>query len=1584
MCLKMEFLWLAALVLSLPAYIMSAPNALRVGSKENVFVEAQEYTGAPVEVTITAKEFPAKLREFLNHKVTLNSDNSYQALQEIMLKEDFFDKDSNKKQFVYLEAKFPQHTLQKVVLLSFQSGFIFVQTDKTIYTPTSKVHYRLFTTNPSIEPIENGVSTPDGIIVFRDQVFPNKGVQSGVYELPEVVSVGTWKVVAKFQKTPQRNFTYEFEVKEYVLPTFEIKLIPRQSFFYVDDRELTVDITAKYLYGKDVTGKAFVVFGVMTQEGKKSFPGSLQRVDIIEGKGTATLKREHIVQISPDINQLLGLPIYVTVNVLTRTGTEMVEGEKTGILIVTSPYTIHFKKTPKFFKPGMPFDIAVYVTNPDDSPAAGIRLKATPGPVHGVTKANGMARLTVNTGGQVADLRITIQTEMPALSPNRQAQQTMVAKPYQTYKNTKNYLHIGIQATELEIGDNLQVNLNLANDNPGVQNEITQFTYLVVNKGQIVLAKRQERKQGQSLVTLTLPVTKDMVPSFRFVAYYHLGADQVVSDAVWVDVKDTCMGKLKVTSTRSQYEPRKSFTLSIEGDPGAKVGLVAVDKGVYVLNSKHRLSQSKIWDIVEKHDVGCTAGSGQNSMEVFYDAGLMFLSNGNVETRSRSEPECPAVAKRRRRSLTLIDIKNSLESQYSVPLMKECCMDGMRDNLMDLSCERRSQYIIDGADCVKAFLHCCSEVTKKREEAAKETDVFSRSSDDDNYISDRDIELCDIRTHTPFVQLKDTITTWEVTAIGLSGTHGICMADPFEMTVMKNFFIDLKLPYSAVRNEQLEIKAVLYNYVEDNLKVRVDLMETESVCSAASKKRRYREEVEVPPMSSVSVPFVIIPMATGEHSIEVKAAVYDSVLTDGVKKNLRVVVIALRDAILLCCSVLSDGKQFETIKGVEPKNRVPGSPAETYISVTGEQLSQTIQAAISGSPLGNLITQPSGCGEQNMIGLTGPVIATHYLDNTGQWEKAGVEKRETAIKYIRQGYTQELTYRKTDGSYSVWKHTPSSTWLTAYVTKVFSMAYKLISIEEDVICSAAKWLILNAQQPDGIFKEDAPVYHAEMGNVRGKDADASLTAFVLIALQEAQPICGVERSLPDGIKKAREFLSRRINSLTNSYAVAITSYALANEGQHKLDILLRFASPDKSHWPVTGSHLFTLEATGYALLALVKAKEFDKAGKVVVWLTQQRFYGGGYGSTQATIIVFQAVAQYQMDVDSVKDIDLLVDISVAGRSRPIAYTFNKNNAFLTRSLKVNIFLQVMTLYNAIPTEENQFMWCLLSHVCFLTRFLSTERDATMSILDITLLTGFVADEEDLRALTRGRDRYVQRFEMDKQLSEKGSLILYMDKVSRNLPDRVVFRMHKMQKIGLIQPAAVTVYEYYAMENRCTKFYHPEKKDGALNRICHDDVCRCAEGEAEASLCPEDQNTELNRIRPAIFLKTIFAFFTCTENCSMQKKLGKEGDLDRFTEACTAEVDYGTDTGVQGKERMFISHPYCREAINLLEKKTYLLMGKSAHLIKEEGKSMMYMVGGGTWIEYWPTPEECQMEKYRQTCLEITDFTGDLLTFGCPN
>ncbi|KAI1886573.1 hypothetical protein AGOR_G00197200 [Albula goreensis] len=1255
----------------------------------------------------------------------------------------------------------------------------------------------------------------------------------------------------------------------------------------------------------------------------------------------------------------------------------MVEAERRGIQIVTSPYTINFQKTATYFKPGMPFDVVVYVTNPDDTPAKGIDVKVTPGTGRGKTQEDGTARLTVNTKDDGSDtLQITVKTEDSKLTPEQQAVAEMTALPYKTKGGSKNYLHISIQATELKIKGNLRISLNLVS--PGSQNSIKHITYLILNKGKIVSAKRFEWEKGQSLVTLSLTVTKDMVPSFRIVAYYHVGTE-VVSDSVWVDVKDTCLGKLEIKSEDpGNYQPAFPFSLTITGDPGAKVGLVAVDKGVYVLNSKNRLTQTKIWDVVEKQDVGCTAGSGANSMDVFYDAGLAFVfyhtglefESSPAATKPRSDPSCPNRPRRRgQRSLTLMDLKNSLASQAKyTDLERECCRDGMVDNLLGYTCKRRAQFINDGPECEKAFVYCCSEVARRIKDAKE----------------GRTLELA-----------------------------RICVSEPFEMKVMKQFFVDLKLPYAAVRNEQVEIKAVLHNYLDAEIKVRVELTETEGVCSAASKKGKYRTtDIYMDALSSRAVPFVIIPMELSTHTIEVKAAAVLFDLRDGVKKDLRVVPEGIQTKLQTVSVVLDPsaygGEQHERIDAAKLNYLVPGSTPQTFVSVTGELLSETIQAVISGKPLGSLIHQPGGCGEQNMIAMTGPVIATHYLDRTNQWASVGLDRRAEAIKFISNGYTQQLKYRKPDGSYSIFENENTSTWLTAYVAKVFGMAYQLVPIEDDVLCSAIKWLVLNAQEPDGMFKEHGKVYQSEMmGGVPGKDVDVSLTAFILIAMQESRQCESQVRSLPGSIARSKEFLLKKVDSLKNPYAVALTSYALANEGKHMVDLLNRFSS-DKTHWHIPENHYSTLEATGYALLALVKAKEFDQAGRVVKWLTEQRFYGGGYGSTQATIIVFQAISEYMIELPKREDVDLKVTLNVTGRGPLRKWTFTSDKTHLTRSDKYQFnknltvtatgagrgTLSVVTVYNALPENRKEdcknfellvklekepkvsYEGALETYKLTIEMlFLSTVRSATMSILDITMLTGFIADTNDLKKLTSGKDRYVQKIETDKQLSEKGSLILYLEEVSHELSDRVVFRIHMMNRVGLLQPAAVTVYEYNSLENRCVKFYHPEKEDGALNRICHEDVCRCAE-----------------------------------ENCSYQKKRQDE-DLDRFLAACGPNMDYvykvkvvhanlsasidhftleaeeiikpGTDLIAKGAQRTFLAHPYCRAAMDLREGMSYLIMGMFEDVIFGKDR-LLYMLGGGTWIEYWPTEVECQQPKFYDTCVSIRKDSDELVYYGCPN
>ncbi|XP_028821308.1 complement C3-like isoform X2 [Denticeps clupeoides] len=1642
--MRVDLAWLNVLLVALlptpslcqPLYVMSAPSLLRVGTRERVFVEAQDHTGAAFDVRIAVKSYPGKDRELLSQMVKLGPKNHFQVLTEMKIPENTFNEQRRKNEYVYLQAQFPGRLLEKLILVSFQSGYIFVQTDKPIYTPATTVLYRIFALSPDMQPVHSPISveimTPDDITIQMDTFFINKGMKSGSFKLPAIVSFGIWRVLTKLSSMPHVNFTTEFEVKEYVLPSFEITLTPRQAFFYIDDDQLTVDIAARYLFGKEVTGVAFVVFGVMTNGNeKRSLPGSLQRVEIQDGQGQAALKRAHIQQLFPNIEELIHSSIYVSVTVSTETGSEMVEAQRRGIQIVSSPYAVLFTRTPKFFKPGMPFDVSVLVTNPDNTPAEDIPVVVSPGEVVGRTKENGLAKVTVNTNAANSVLSVTVRTKAPGLSNSRQAEKKMTAQAYHTA--SKNFLHISVDSAELAIRDQMKISLNLGKSHAGQNHD---FTYLILNKGQIVRAERFKR-QGQPLVTLSLPVTKDMVPSFRIVAYYHVGSSEVVSDAVWVDVKDTCLGTLELALRKPwpAYEPRMQFTMSIKGDPGATVGLVAVDKGVYVLNKKHRLTQPKIWDVIENLDPGCTAGSGKDSMGVFYDAGLVFESNTAGGTGPRTVPTCPSPSRRRRRAVTVFNFWNTLVSMYT-GLEKECCVDGMKDSPQDYACDRRADYITDGEQCVRAFLHCCNEMATKRKERRLETQVFARSEEeDDDFVSsdeivtrtqfreswlweDLTLPVCPVGNKncgttsafkTSFTQ--DSITTWEITAISLSENHGICVGKPLEIIVTKDFFIDLKLPYSAIRNEQLEIKAVLHNYNTFDITVRVELVETDKVCSSATKRGVYRVTVKMDQMSSRSVPFVIVPLALGEHSIEVRAAVKMSRQSDGVRKVLRVVPEGILTKVevknLLLDPSKHGGVQREEIKSVDLNNQVPNTPFNTYLSVQGEELSRTIEEAVSGKSLGSLIVQPGGCGEQNMIGMTLPVIATHYLDWTNQWDAVGVRKRDTALHYITMGYNQQLAFRKPDGSYGAWIHTTSSTWLTAYVAKVFAMASALISIQENVVCSAIKWLVLNKQQPDGLFREDAPVYHGEMGNVRGKDSDASMTAFVLIALQESRGICaGTVGSLENSINKATAYLQLRVHSLTNTYAVAMVSYAMSNEGKLDKEILFRHISSDLSSWPVAASHLFTLEATAYALLALVKVKDFDRAGPVVNWLNRQRLFNGGYGSTQSTIMVFQAVAEYRMRGEEVPESNLEINVDVASRKGSKTWTINRSNQHLTRSERLQqpnelitvtvkgtgrASLSVVTLYYAKPSMKSvdcrnfqlnvslrkeprvSYKGAMESFKLIIdAKFLSGERDATMSILDIGLLTGFVVDETDLTALSTGRDRYVQKFEMDKQLSERGSLILYLDQISSRRPDRIAFRMHKVLDVGLLQPAAVTVYEYYSVENRCMKFYHPSKEGGALNKICEGNICQCAE--EDCSMQKKEHIQEDSRLDVACNRGRDYVYKVTVEKADLTPL------RDVYTMRINSVLKEGTDKGVDGKQRSFVSHPQCRNVLDLKVRKTYLIMGQSVD-VKDVAGSYQYIIGQDTWVEYWPTDGEGQTAAFKEKYIGIASLEQNLMD-GC--
>ncbi|XP_078090913.1 complement C3-like [Mustelus asterias] len=1423
--------FIPAIVQCNPLYILTAPNVLRVESEENAVVEAHGIdSDLRVEVLL---RFFHQWRYISRSNETLTSNRGYISVP-IKIPRDRIPTETPLPQYVVLEASSSAFHLKRIILISYQIGYIFIQTDKPIYTPTQTGNYDLQCTSENHTSSENGMmrlgrifihdksffQNPQGVIVRRNTMNTRDrtGITHVSFRMPRIENIGVWKIAASYKEARHINYTTEFEVKEYVLPSFQVILKPRKPFFSIYDDRLDVSITARFMYGEPVEGRAFVMFGVMKDGEKISIPSSVQSVAIINGHADVSLTSEALKTIFPELNVPLDCSIYITASVLTHAGSDMVVTEKAGIKIVTLPYTILFTKTSKYYKPGMPFDLMVFVTNPDGSPASGVPVTANYGEDKSSTQADGIARLTINTGGHRAELPVNVEANAANTPYSWQASANMVAEPYRTQNGSKNYLHIHSQPTELIPGNHFVVYLICSNNNAAIQNQIKYFTYMLISKGKIVSVGRQEKWIDQLMTKMLIPITPDLIPSFRLVVYYYLrkGSEmEMVADSIWADVKDTCVETLKVSAANPSgdnkiYQPGQRFILKLTGDPGATVGLVALDKAVFVLNKKNKLTQNKIWDVVEKNDIACAPGGGKDVFGVFSDAGLTFVTSTDIKTPIRTELECQQPMKRKRRSTRLVGIVPTKHLKRRQPMKgkrRSTRMVGIGPTKRDI--EDDDEYLIAFEDIMSR-----TDFPESRLWILKTLPTNDRGS---------------VVAMEMFNYHKDSITTWEVQAISMSFQKGICVAQPYEIMVKRDFFIDLRLPYSVVRNEQVEIRAILYNYDEEEIKARVEFPYNEKLCSSAKQTARFRIEVRVPAKGSIAVPYVIVPLIIGEIDIQVKASVYDRLVSDGVWKRLRVVPEGKRvDSVKTFELNPKGGQQVININMEVPHDVVPNTDLLVLLNLQGDILAQTIENTIDGAKLKHLIRAPSGHGEQNMASMTPVAIVTNYLDKTRQWERVGIVRRDTALKNIQQGFDQQLAYRKQDGSYAAFQNRRSSTWLTAYVLKVFAMSYRLIDIQPNVLCDAANWLILAKQEPDGHFKEDAPVTRGEMtGGIRGSDYDTSLTAFVLIAMIEAKSAdLTCSESHENRIRKAGDYLENRIGNLQRAYSVAIATYALSLLDKDKSDILMSFASPDEAYWAdaVNINSLFTIEATGYALLALSLLKKFDQASEAVKWLSLRSEYGGGFESTQATVVALQALSKYRADIPLFKDADLNVDI-FRGKQTPIQLKFDSTNIHVARSVMVTYAntkveargkgqatLKVLTGYYALLSEQDKecknfdlrvtveemsqdfqpqdVLKSLMINIC--TRHYG-KSSSSMVIMEISILTGFFPD---LDSLGNGTVGSISRFEWDIASPFQRLLIIYFDSLSNKKDTCFAFKIYQFFKVGLIQPASVKIYEYY--------------------------------------------------------------------------------------------------------------------------------------------------------------------------------------------
>ncbi|XP_062034549.1 complement C3-like [Lepus europaeus] len=1642
-----------------PLYILVTPRVLRLGSPENIHVQAhsesKERLQGSFEVNLTVWDFPLRKTLLASSRVVLSATNDFMEQTPVTLPESLLFPRHKKpgQHYVIIRADWKPTSvssfMEKTVLVAPHAGYIFIQTDKTVYTPDHVVQYRVFAVNHKMDPVNRAIildiKNPDGVTVISHSRQVINGLFDNSFHLPELVSLGTWTIEASYQSAGKQKFKATFDVKEYVLPSFEVQLTPNKTFFSLSDEALGVDIQARYIFNKPVDGHALAIFGLKVDNVRTTIQGSLRRVEVSEGQGHVSLQKDTLLAAFQDPEgNFSGASIFVNVTVFSSGG-EMVQAETSGVKITRKAYNIQFTKTPQYFKPGMPFHFRVFVSNPDGSPAARVLVRCQNHKVY--TSDNGIAALAINTDAASSELTVLVETESP--HPEQQASARMTAWPYSTQENSGNFLHIEVNTMGMDVGNSLQLSFNTRHGNPATKDEITHFTIMVLSKGRVVSAKQQLKSSGSVYTSAIIDVTPEMLPSFRIVAFYLLprGMSQnpeLVADSIWIDVNDRCMGTLKVGLKRDEViqplEPQSQVELKVTGDAEARVWLLAVDKAVYALNSKHKLTQKKVWDVVEEHDIGCTAGSGKNNFAVFKDAGLDLKISTGMDTLASSDWQCPQSPppSRRRRSLRRLEAKRDAVNKFKTELERKCCEAGLKENPAGLACEERTRHVLHGPACVAAFLHCCQLSETLTREAREERLLLGTTDDDDEFLDDIFLDDLPIRTLFPeswlwrmatlpesasgtshlltLVSMPDSITTWEFVAVSLKAGRGLCVSDPFELTVMKSFFVDLKLPSSVVRNEQIQIQAVLYNFRSRQVKVRVEFPYKEPLCSASKPGAPSRQVVTVPPTSSKIVAFVLLPLELGEVEVEVKAVGPEA--RDHVKKTLLVRAGGQVQRLSHSFLLNPQGRtQMELVPRRELLNKVPDTEAEVFVSVQGDILGETIVGSLTPIETQKLLKVPTGCPEQTLSKLAPVIILTKYLDSTGQWGKVGVEHREQVLKNLVIGHTQMLRYRSADGIYRLTENSPGSTWFTSYMFRIFALAYPIMTDKMprlSDLCAMANWVITQRQAKDGHFLENGPVVMKSMqGGYKGSEADISLTALVLIALHSGQELCSpTMQNLDASIKRASNFLETKLPTIQTTFAIAIVSYALAlansPKANDRLDSFANYShcgdcgegAADKTYWPVgepDEDSLYTIEATAYALMQKLQLGRFNETHAIANWLLEKRELGGGFKSTQTTVVAIEALTSFRETVPFEGEQNLDVHISVPKRAVHVNWLINHNNAYQQRSAKFfgqddlvitasghgTGTVSILTTYYKSP--ESWESPCTRYHLNVTlhstaankkgeetfqlrmeTRYLGAQ-DATMTIMEVSLLTGFYPNQEDLQQLTNNVEPYAFQYET-KTSSSDSSVVLYLEKLSHEENTVLGFHIHQMLQADFLQAAMVTVYDYYEPSHRCSAFYNLPTERSSLRKICHKDVCRCAEGQC-AALRTDGSRLSKEELQVA----------ACEPGVDFVYKIKLEGVEASATTPYVyyhmrlqAVIKSGTDPVIPNTMKKFVSHATCHDSLDLQEQESYLVMGQTSDLWKVRS-DYTYVLGKDTFLMLWPAD-----------VAELEEFSEYLTTHGCQS
>uniref|UniRef100_UPI00398F3A72 complement C3-like n=1 Tax=Pristiophorus japonicus TaxID=55135 RepID=UPI00398F3A72 len=271
------------------------------------------------------------------------------------------------------------------------------------------------------------------------------------------------------------------------------------------------------------------------------------------------------------------------------------------------------------------------VTNPDGSPAPDVTLQVSINISGETTTTDDNVGLTDKIGEQSFVIHVPPHTQhinITAIAGTDDRTKSKTFAAVRKHKSpSKRYLHINVPHVFLYPGDIINVTLTAISQLD--IHDLHHFYYMVLGKGKVLDFRTVERVEE---TTVQLPITQDMVPYFRIVAYYILdanGTEEIIADSLRVEVESPCDTKFQVDSALYKKHGRSyQLSLSVLSNSAAEVYVQTVDISLKEQHKQDTITMRKVLEALDSYDIGSSYGrSGTDAVSVFKDSGLHFFSN---------------------------------------------------------------------------------------------------------------------------------------------------------------------------------------------------------------------------------------------------------------------------------------------------------------------------------------------------------------------------------------------------------------------------------------------------------------------------------------------------------------------------------------------------------------------------------------------------------------------------------------------------------------------------------------------------------------------------------------------------------------------------------------------------------------------------------------------------------------------------------------------------------------------------------------------------------------------------------------------